>query len=319
MAEKIYKKLLPTILIFSLFLFSCGRRGPLIPRNSLVPSPPEIIKVIVSPEEGVVFLKAKIKKINNYKVKPIAVKLYAPGKEKIFYLVNLKFTKNIYKLPITSGVTFFRLTLLSNYGESPPTQWMYLPPLPHIPPPTIKKTTLLENGVQILWKSRKKVEGVILYIGNSPESLSPISFLSEKRRKILLTSLHLHKKYYIALQGVITCEKEFLCASEISRSISIYTKDIIPPPPPSSLSGIRKGGKILLFWNSVNVPDLLYYRIYKKNNFEDKWKFLSFTKGNRYMDRSCKKDENCYYTITAVDEDGNESPFSNSIKIGGEE
>ncbi len=318
MEKKIYRKLVPTLVIL-ISIIACGRKGPLIPRDKLVPPVPIIKKIIMTDKNGTIFLKLPSLKIQQYKIKPVAIEIAFPGRHKIYNVYTLKKQLGFYVVKITRGVQFFRLRSLSRYGKGKFTNWFYTPPHPNIKSPKIINLTLVENGVKFYWKIRGKSEGILVYMGNSPFSLKLISLKPRTTSPVYIISLPLHKRYYLAIRNFITCEKKFLCVSPPSRIYEFYTKDIIPPPPPMSLTAMKRFGKIYLYWESITAKDLLYYRIYRKKDIAAKWKFIGNTVRNHFIDRGCGKDEKCYYTITAVDKDGNESTNSNIVVVGGEQ
>ncbi len=317
MEKKIYGKLVST-LVATLLLFACGKKGPLIPRNQLVPPPPVVNKIIMGKSSGTIYLKLPSFKIQQYRIEPVAVEISSPGKKILYDVATLNRQLGFYTIPITRATRFFRLRSLSRFGKGKFTNWFYLPPHPNLKPPEITSLTLIENGIKFKWKAEGKNEGILIYLGSDPEHLKLVSLTPRKENPVYLISLPLHKHYFIAVRTFITCEKKFLCVSPLSATREFYTRDVIPPPPPASLSAMRKGNRVYLFWEAVSTDDLLYYRIYRKNKLIDQWSFIGNSTTNRFVDRGCKNGEKCYYTITAVDKDGNESTNSNIVVVGGE-
>ncbi|GEM_PF-6832275 len=318
MEGRIHQKTLSTLLIVLILIVSCGKRGTLIPRNELVPYRPRIKKIFVDDGRITIFFRVPPRKIQHEKIRVRSIEFECTKWKKVFPVNILQRFKNLYALTVTGNFEYFRLRPWSEYGAGKFTRWFYIPENPLKKKPIISSIKLIENGVQFSWHTSEKVEGIIIYIGREKGPLNLFNIQPIKDKRPAITSLPLHRFFHIVIQGAITCEKNFLCLSPLSEEATIYTKDIIPPPSPSDLNLISKNGKIYLFWTQVNAGDLKEYRIYRKSNLHAKWKIIGKTRNNRFVDSGCGKEKKCYYTITAIDTDGNESGFSNIAVTGGE-
>ncbi len=119
-------------------------------------------------------------------------------------------------------------------------------------------------------------------------------------------TLNIGETYYYQIKGINYFGQE----SEFSKELVAIIKDITPPPPPSSLKIEVTGKIILLNWETINVPDLSGYNIYKS-----KEKYGSYAKINKeivskdnqiYID-TAQNVGVLYYKISSVDTSDNEA------------
>ena len=96
--------------------------------------------------------------------------------------------------------------------------------------------------------------------------------------------------------------------SDPSAPITATFKDLVPPPPPATVTALVETRVVRLVWDPVNVPDLAGYNIYRT----EKAGRVKFTYGlpiNRtyFGDESLAPGVEYVYSVTAVDKSGNES------------
>ena len=103
--------------------------------------------------------------------------------------------------------------------------------------------------------------------------------------------------------------------SASSNIISTRIKDIFPPEIPSNIVSFTTKGQIFLTWGKVKDKDLSYYRIYRKSTSDDEFKLIAdkITK-NSFKDTKIKEGKLYIYSITSVDNNGNESKQSSVVK-----
>ena len=49
----------------------------------------------------------------------------------------------------------------------------------------------------------------------------------------------------------------------IVRAVSATFKDLVPPPPPASVTALVETKVVRLVWDAVDVPDLAGYKVYR--------------------------------------------------------
>ncbi len=102
-----------------------------------------------------------------------------------------------------------------------------------------------------------------------------------------------------------------------SRSGSFVIRDVTPPSVPTAVSAtVRSDGSVLVTWEAVTAADLLGYRVYRRSASGGPYTNLTPTPilasaPRQYIDTMAEPGATHVYVVTAVDLDGNESPFSN--------
>jgi hypothetical protein len=96
--------------------------------------------------------------------------------------------------------------------------------------------------------------------------------------------------------------------SEMSAPVTATFKDLVPPPPPASVTALIETKVVRLVWDPVDVPDLAGYNVYRTEAAAR----IKFTYGlpikqTHFGDESIEPGIEYYYSITAVDTSGNES------------
>jgi len=98
-----------------------------------------------------------------------------------------------------------------------------------------------------------------------------------------------------------------LIESRSTNEVCVDVRDITPPAPPVGLSVLPREGKLELTWSPSTEPDLARYRLYRASGGAPaRLAELPKTVTN-YLDGSAEPGVTYYYTLTAVDESGNES------------
>jgi hypothetical protein len=97
--------------------------------------------------------------------------------------------------------------------------------------------------------------------------------------------------------------------SDPSAPATATFKDLVPPPAPASVTALVETKVVRLVWDPVDVPDLVGYNVYRT----EKAGRVKFTYGlpinqTHFGDESVLPGIEYYYSVTAVDKSGNESP-----------
>ena len=98
--------------------------------------------------------------------------------------------------------------------------------------------------------------------------------------------------------------------SEVSEIVSATTKPA--PSSPQGLKGEGSGDRIVISWVPNPEADIVEYHVYRKTAG---FKKIGSTKNHAYVDEKIKPGRTYFYKITAVDQDGLESPFSSEIPV----
>ncbi|MDQ1350885.1 MAG: Fibronectin type-III protein [Acidobacteriota bacterium] len=100
-----------------------------------------------------------------------------------------------------------------------------------------------------------------------------------------------------------------------SPIVSVSVSDIYPPEIPANLVSFKGADHLFLTWKASADTDLSHYRIYRKATEGGEFTLLAdHVTGNQYKDKDVKKGTLYFYAVTAVDNKGNESQFSSTVK-----
>ncbi len=201
------------------------------------------------------------------------------------------------------------------------------------------KVTLENKAIKLQWtrptldemgKSIAFISGYNVYkqikpdeTGVTDEKKTPPSGKQELPPFIKLNSSTLLGEYFedlnTSVNGTytyyVTAMVSNLVESDTSEYIAVPVTDTYPPEIPPNLVSFKTSNAIYLNWKEVTDVDFSHYRIYRRTETEtDFSKIADNITANNYTDKSVKKETIYYYTVTAVDKKGNESPFSAIVK-----
>ena len=99
----------------------------------------------------------------------------------------------------------------------------------------------------------------------------------------------------------------------------VFTKDVYPPAVPSGLQAVYSGpgqqAFIDLLWSPVTDADLAGYNLYRRENGSPSVKINSdLVKTPAYRDATVASGKTYFYSVSAVDERGNESAHSEEAR-----
>ncbi len=183
-------------------------------------------------------------------------------------------------------------------------------------PAEVKNITVRDigngNSLQINWSENLDTDlfGYKVYVGKASGSYD--TTYTTQTNSFLLTNLEEGTKYYIGITAIDNSGYESFI-KEVSA-----TPQIIPRAP-RNLSANAWWHQVSLQWESNNELDLLGYNIYRSNKPD-----TGFSKINSsielvpfFLDSNNTTEEYSYYKITALDNDLNESEFSNLVRSRG--
>jgi len=98
------------------------------------------------------------------------------------------------------------------------------------------------------------------------------------------------------------------CESDYSNPVSSTVKDLYPPDTPVNLVAFAAADHLLLSWQAVKDDDLSHYRLYRKLAKEDDFTLVADQIAETFFkDTKVRKGSRYFYTVAAVDRKGNES------------
>jgi hypothetical protein len=105
--------------------------------------------------------------------------------------------------------------------------------------------------------------------------------------------------------------------SEDSTGREIVPLDIFPPEAPEGLTAIAGEDRISLSWKARPEPDLAGYRVWRGTADESDRILLTprLVTANYFEDPSVERGVLSFYSVSALDRSGNESPRSESVAL----
>ncbi|HYM61064.1 MAG TPA: hypothetical protein VEZ11_09250 [Thermoanaerobaculia bacterium] len=103
--------------------------------------------------------------------------------------------------------------------------------------------------------------------------------------------------------------------SEPSSPAGATFKDLLPPPPPATLTALVETKAVRLVWDPVDAPDLLGYKIYRREGTANLALTPYTIPQTNFSDSSIDIGIEYVYTVTSVDKSGNESAPTSSGKV----
>lgn len=114
-------------------------------------------------------------------------------------------------------------------------------------------------------------------------------------------------KYYIIALAANNIE------SSSSNVVEINVADLFPPDVPANLVGLRSSGFMFLTWSSVRDADFSHFRLYRKTASGEHQLLADKLTVPQYKDTAVSAGNVYYYSVSAVDNHGNESEYSNEV------
>ncbi|MFQ5664620.1 MAG: fibronectin type III domain-containing protein [Terriglobia bacterium] len=103
--------------------------------------------------------------------------------------------------------------------------------------------------------------------------------------------------------------------SDNSVTVEVAARDLFPPPVPTNLIVVAGRNRIDLTWDASPAADLAGYYVYRSRQSGTGYERLKPEPlpAQSFADTGVEAGTRYYYVVTAVDADGNESPFSEEV------
>jgi fibronectin type 3 domain-containing protein len=334
------------IIVLALLLMvtaSCGRRGPPVPWESIVPR--RIVDLTATPSDGGVVLEWTSPKENTDKSILVDLEkfevLRSEGilignecrgcgeKPKVVYEMKWegKVEDRGKKISIffddlePGKVYVYQIVSINQRGypsspSNPVTIYWETPPLAV----GGVKGEAGDKRVDLSWEPAEGATGYHVYRRGIEESFSLRPLNREPLTTTQYTDLNVeNEKNYIysvrAVRRVVKTDVE----GKGSQEFSVTPTKLIPPSSPVGLVAIPLQNGIELNWRKNQEPDLLGYYVYRRKFGEGEFKRLNEkpVEKESYLDTQVELEQDYEYAVTAVDNSlhRNESPLSEEIRV----
>ena len=139
----------------------------------------------------------------------------------------------------------------------------------------------------------------------NPSPVAKTSFRDESAR--------LGAQYFYKVRAVVETARGQV-ESWDSDPVFLVHRDVYPPAPPLQFTIVRDRGFLSLVWFPNSEADLAGYHVYRSQGKEGYERLTSeVIERTSYLDQDLQKGQHYSYRITAVDQLGNESGYSNVV------
>lgn len=203
--------------------------------------------------------------------------------------------------------------------ESEFSDLLYIEPRILSLPPQNLRYTVFKDRIQILWDPPKEnidqssspnIKGYNIYRAEEEAEPTCINSTLIKENKYEDKDFLFDKAYRYFIRVSATDSPPFLESND-SDVLNVVARDEFAPEPPSGLVSITGKNYISLSWDENRERDLAGYRVWRKGEGEE---HILMTpdpiRENTYTDTKVEKNKRYYYSITALDKNGNESKKS---------
>ena len=190
-------------------------------------------------------------------------------------------------------------------------------------PPQSPRMVSGERGdkrVDLYWDPVEGATGYNIYRRGEEEefSLRPLNREPLTVPQYTDLSVENEKRYTYSVRAVRQVVKTDV-EGKGSLGVPVTPTDLIPPSAPLGLMAIPLKSGIELNWRRNREPDLLGYYVYRRRPGEKEFKKLNETPLEKevYLDTHVELEQDYEYAVTAVDNSvrKNESPFSEEVRV----
>jgi hypothetical protein len=122
-------------------------------------------------------------------------------------------------------------------------------------------------------------------------------------------------RYLYEVQSIVKLGNGKEAQSELSDEASIVPRDVFPPAVPKGVQGSSAPNSIELNWERNTEGDLNGYRVYRAEGNGAMQKIADVSVVPSYSDRKVEAGKTYRYSVSAVDQAGNESPRSATVEV----
>jgi hypothetical protein len=173
---------------------------------------------------------------------------------------------------------------------------------PTLPVPSGLRAEATASGVKLAWSGSEPSYRVLR---KGPGEQKPSVLAETDKAEYLDATAQFDRTYEYIVQAL-----RDKAESEISAPVSITPKDIFPPAVPSGLTVVAGIGTVELAWDRNAEPDVRGYRVYRAVDTGDFQRIVDMVDVPAYSDHEIQTGKRYRYSVTAVDQVGNESARS---------
>jgi hypothetical protein len=318
------------LLVFTIFLSSCGVKSPPKPPEYPTPGSPENVNIRVRGECVEMSWRApKVKDEMDAEAKRYeilrAVKTEDADVPAFFVLERTSDTS--YRdcgLPDSADVSYQVRGISGEDRRGEKTKTYHTKNIETLEAPHSLITLSGDRFIELSWQIPEGMpsnSGVNIYRSKDPDKIPwrPINQTPIIEEKFADGPLKNGSTYYYEVRSAIVFPGNAVVESETSLKTSAAPNDKIPPSRPQGIAAAWVTNGVQLNWLSNHEDDLAGYIVYRRRSGVGSFKALLQEphKENIYLDMSAKKGIEYEYSITAIDNStpSNQSPVSESVFV----
>lgn len=187
-------------------------------------------------------------------------------------------------------------------------------------PPAEVLSELSQDSIRLSWMPPTqagtrapfaKIVGYNVYRTESAKSIPAVPINSELIRTTEFEdrNFEFEKTYFYAV-SVVVRESAPVAESRPSRLVAVPTRDTFPPAAPQNLNAVAQEGGVVLLWSASEAPDVVGFRIYRKElgTGEEKTLLADPLLTIGFRDPNARSGGKYEYRVAAVDRYRNEGP-----------
>lgn len=183
----------------------------------------------------------------------------------------------------------------------------------HVVPPLAAPADVraegVPEGVKVTWSAPGEPHFRVFRFTDN--AMKPAQVGESDTQQFIDTATQYGKTYRYTVQGVNgTAESDMSAASA-----PLTTKDIFPPAVPTGLTATPGVNTVELAWDRNTEPDFKGYRVYRSVDNGPYERIADNLEAPSYSDNKISAGKQYRYTVSAVDQAGNESKQSAPVEI----
>lgn len=202
--------------------------------------------------------------------------------------------------------------VIGENGKS--SRWSNLVTVPVVPPPDTPadlSAMATAEGVRLSWRA----SGTDFRIFRRVDS-EPFARVGDTSQPFWTDSAtEFGKTYVYQVQTIDKLPGDHEAESDLSQAVSITPVDKFPPAVPAGVRVTATSNSVELSWNADTDPDLAGYRVYRAAPGGAFEKIADTSTVPAYSDHGVESGKTYRYSVSAMDQSGNESARSAEIAV----
>lgn len=184
-----------------------------------------------------------------------------------------------------------------------------------VPPPSQVVARNVAGGVELAWELADERPGIVFRVFRSASGQNgPAPVGQSKERRWTDTRVEYGQTYEYRIQAMLAAGDD-VAESDLSAPVVITPEDRFPPPPPVGLTAVAGLGQVELSWEPLADEPGVTYRVWRAEDGGETKLIAEALAMPGYSDRQVAAGRRYTYSVSAVDQRGNESEKSAAVEV----